>query len=103
MQSQKSKVKSQKSKIQILEQQSVGTCRLVTGSWLLTAGSSGFTLLEVLVAMAILAVALVSLLGLYNRSLTTAIRAQRLSTATLLAQEMLTRTQLEGAAAAQVT
>ena len=56
------------------------------------AAGRGFTLLEVLVAMAVLAVALVSLLGLYNRSLILTIRAQRLSTATLLAQEMLTRT-----------
>jgi len=66
-----------------------------------TAG--GFTLLEVLVAMAVLAVALVSLLGLYNRSLVLTIRAQHLSTATLLVQEMLTRTQLEGLDALRVT
>jgi general secretion pathway protein I len=65
--------------------------------------NAGFTLLEVLVAMAVLAVALVSLLGLYNRSLTLTMRAQQLSTGMLLAQEMLTRTQLEGAAAARVT
>jgi general secretion pathway protein I len=63
----------------------------------------GFTLLEVLVAMAVLAVALVSLLGLYNRSLLLTIRAQRLSTATLLAEEMLTRTQLEGTTAMRMT
>ncbi len=63
----------------------------------------GFTLLEVLVAMAVLAVALVSLLGLYNRSLLLTIRAQRLSTATLLAEEMLTRTQLEGTNAMRMT
>src|SRR5262245_65880367 len=64
---------------------------------------NGFTLLEVLVAMAVLAVALVSLLGLYNRSLLLTIRAQRLSIATLLVQEMLTRTQLEGMDARRVT
>jgi len=63
----------------------------------------GFTLLEVLVAMAVLAVALVTLLGLHNRSLLLTIRAQRLSTGTLLAQEMLTRTQLEGVQAARRT
>jgi general secretion pathway protein I len=67
------------------------------------APSSGFTLLEVLVAMAVLAVALVSLLGLYNRSLLLTIRAQRLSVATLLVQEMLTRTQLEGMDAMRMT
>src|SRR5215510_6284994 len=64
---------------------------------------SQVSLLEVLVAMAVLAVALVSLLGLYNRSLLLTIRAQRLSTATLLAEEMLTRTQLEGMNALRVT
>jgi hypothetical protein len=45
----------------------------------------------------------VSLLGLYNRSLALTVRAQRLSTATLLVQEVLTRTQLEGTAAGQRT
>ena len=63
----------------------------------------GFTLLEVLVALAVLAVALVSLLGLHNRNLLLAMRADRLNTATLLARELLTRTQLEGKAAAAVT
>jgi general secretion pathway protein I len=67
------------------------------------APDPGFTLLEVLVAMAVLAVALVSLLGLYNRSLLLTIRAQRLSAATLLVQEMLARTQLEGMDALRVT
>ena len=65
--------------------------------------SPGFTLLEVLVAMSILAVAFVSLLGLYNRSLLLTIRAQQLSTGMLLAQEMLSRTQLEGTLASRVT
>src|SRR5262249_40420277 len=63
----------------------------------------GFTLLEVLVALAVLAVALVSLLGLQNRNLLLTMQAERLSTATLLAREMLTRTQLEGPDAARVT
>ena len=65
--------------------------------------NTGFTLLEVLVAMAVLAVALVSLLGLYNRSLTLTLRAQQLSTGMLLAQEMLTHTQLDGMAASRMT
>jgi general secretion pathway protein I len=62
---------------------------------------SGFTLLEVLVAMAVLSVALVGLLGLYNRSLLLTAQAQRLTTATLLAQEVLSRTQLDGINASQ--
>jgi general secretion pathway protein I len=69
----------------------------------LASSLKGFTLLEVLVAMAVLAVALVSLLGLYNRSLLLTIRAQRLSTATLLAEETLTRTQIEGMGAMHAT
>lgn len=77
--------------------------RTSSGSAVCSAPRSGFTLLEVLVALAVLAVALVSLLGLYNRSLLLTIRTQRLSTATLLAQEMLTRSQLEGATAARLT
>jgi general secretion pathway protein I len=60
----------------------------------------GFTLLEVLVALAILAVSLVSLLGLHNYSLALVIREQNLTPALLLAQEMMTRTHLEGLAAA---
>ena len=68
-----------------------------------TRNSQGFTLLEVLVALAVLAVALVSLLGLQNRNLLLSMQAERLSTGTLLVREMLTRTQLEGPDAARVT
>ena len=46
----------------------------------------GFTLLEVLVAVAIVAIALVTFMGLHLRSLDATIRAQDLSTAVLLAQ-----------------
>jgi general secretion pathway protein I len=76
-----------------------------TGYWLLATGYSrrGFTLLEVLVALAVLAVALVGLLGLHNRNLLLTMRAERLSTATLLAREVLTRTQLEGQNATKMT
>jgi general secretion pathway protein I len=77
--------------------------RLIHNSESGTQNPKGFTLLEVLVALAVLAVALVSLLGLQNRNLLLTMQAERLSTATLLAQEMLTRTQLEGPEAARVT
>ncbi|MCS6925000.1 MAG: prepilin-type N-terminal cleavage/methylation domain-containing protein [Candidatus Binatia bacterium] len=70
---------------------------------LLAGWKAGFTLLEVLVAMAVLAVALVTLLGLYHRSMLLTLQAQKLMTATLLAQDILSRTQLEGKAASRHT
>jgi general secretion pathway protein I len=50
------------------------------------AGAAGFTLLEVMVALAIVAIALVPLLRLHLLSLDATIRAQDLTTAVLLAQ-----------------
>lgn len=50
---------------------------------------SGFTLLEVMIALAIVATALTVLLGLANRSLATHERLQRTTRATLLAQARL--------------
>jgi len=50
------------------------------------ADAAGFTLLEVLVAVAIVAIALVAFMGLHLRSLDATIRAQDLTTAVLLAQ-----------------
>src|SRR5438445_11536429 len=49
----------------------------------------GFTLLEVLVAVAIVAIALVTFMGLHLHSLDDTIRAQDLTTAVLLAQGKL--------------
>jgi general secretion pathway protein I len=49
--------------------------------------AAGFTLLEVMVALAIVAIALVPLLRLHLLSLDATMRAQGLTTATLLAQE----------------
>src|SRR5256885_1645834 len=48
--------------------------------------AAGFTLLEVLVAVAIVAIVLVAFMGLHLRSLDATIRAQDLTTAVLLAQ-----------------
>ena len=48
--------------------------------------AAGFTLLEVLIAVAIVAIALVTFMGLHLRSLDATIRAQDLTTAVLLAQ-----------------
>ena len=51
--------------------------------------SAGFTLLEVMVALAIVAIALVSLLGLSSRTLTVNDRVEHITRATLLAQQRL--------------
>jgi general secretion pathway protein I len=58
------------------------------------AGEQGFTLLEVLLAIALLAIALPVLLGLRNFDLDLHARAQELTAATLLAQEKLLETEL---------
>jgi general secretion pathway protein I len=56
----------------------------------------GFTLLEVLIALGILALALPILLGLRNWDLDLHARANELTTATILAQEKLIETELLG-------
>jgi general secretion pathway protein I len=56
----------------------------------------GFTLLEVLIAIAILAIALPVLLGLRNFDVDLQGRAEELTAATLLAQEKLLETELLG-------
>jgi len=55
----------------------------------------GFTLLEIMVALAIISVALVSLLALGNRSIGTHARLQQLTQATLLAQQRLSTAEVE--------
>lgn len=52
--------------------------------------AGGFTLLEIMVALAIIGVALVSLLALGNRSLSVNTRLQKITVATLLAQQKMT-------------
>ena len=56
--------------------------------------NAGFTLLEIMIALAIVAIALVSLLGLANRSIAVQERLQRMTRATLLAQEKMTEIEL---------
>lgn len=53
---------------------------------------SGFTLLEVMVAVSILAMVLVTLLGVKNRSMQDVLLADRMTTATLLAKREMTET-----------
>jgi general secretion pathway protein I len=52
-------------------------------------GAAGFTLIEVLVALSIIAYALIGLLGLQNRNLTILGRSQDISRATLLARKFI--------------
>lgn len=54
--------------------------------------SNGFTLLEVMVAVAILAMVLVTLLGVKNRSTENVMLADHITTATLLAKRVMTET-----------
>jgi general secretion pathway protein I len=55
-----------------------------------TDRAGGFTLLEVLVAVAVLGLALVSLLGLHVRNIDLIARDQRVTEATLLARALMT-------------
>lgn len=57
-----------------------------------TGRRAGFTLLEVLVAVAVIATALVSLLSLHGRNIGVVAYDLRLNRATLLAQDLITRT-----------
>jgi len=58
--------------------------------------SSGFILLEVLVALAILAIALVVLLGLRNRDVDLVKTTRNLTIATALARMKIVETEIEG-------
>jgi len=56
---------------------------------------AGFTLLEVMVALAIIAFAIVGLLGLHARNIKIVARDQSLTRATLLARELISQIQFE--------
>jgi general secretion pathway protein I len=59
------------------------------------ARRDGFTLLEVLVAVAVLGLGLVSLLGLHVRNLALIDRDQRITEGTLLARALMTEAEVE--------
>ena len=54
--------------------------------------SKGFTLLEVMVAVSIMAMVLVTLLGLKNRTMQDVTQAEHITTATMLAKRMMVDT-----------
>ena len=56
----------------------------------------GFTLIEVLVALAVVAIALVALLGLHLSSVHTQVRGEKMVRASLLAEEKIAEATLEG-------
>lgn len=57
-------------------------------------GRRGFTLLEVMISLAVLAIALLALLGLDHQDLQSVIRTQDLSRAAMLAQALMTQAEL---------
>ena len=57
-------------------------------------GSGGFTLIEVIVALTIIAYAFVGLLGLHNRNIAMVADDQDLTRATLLARQFITEMEL---------
>jgi general secretion pathway protein I len=59
------------------------------------ARQAGFTLLEVMVALAIVAFAIVGLLGLHARNIQIIARDQSLTRATLLAREIISQIQFQ--------
>jgi general secretion pathway protein I len=57
--------------------------------------AAGFTLLEVLVALTVIAFAFIGLLGLHGRNIKAVAHDQQLTRATLLAREMVSQMQFE--------
>jgi general secretion pathway protein I len=53
--------------------------------------SAGFTLIEVMVALAVIAIALMALLSLQHQTLQSVVRASDMTKAALLAQELMTQ------------
>jgi general secretion pathway protein I len=59
------------------------------------AARTGFTLLEVLIAVAVLGIALLALLSLDHQDLQSVIRGQEISRAAMLAEALMTQAELE--------
>ncbi|MGH7905073.1 MAG: type IV pilus modification PilV family protein [Candidatus Binataceae bacterium] len=58
-------------------------------------GCAAFTLLEVMIALAVLGIAMFALLGLHHQNLQSVIRAHEVTQASMLAQDVLTQAELE--------
>jgi len=69
----------------------------------ISVATSGFSLLEVMIALAIVSIALMSLLSLGNRSIGVNERLQRVTQATLLAQHKMAETETAGSGQSQAT
>ena len=59
------------------------------------ATGSGFTLLEVMIALAVVAIAMMALLGLHHQSLQSVIHSQDSTKAALLAQDLMSQAELQ--------
>lgn len=57
---------------------------------------SGFTLIEVMISLAVLAVTLLALLSLHHQDLQSIIRAQDMTRAAMLAQSLMTQMEMSG-------
>jgi general secretion pathway protein I len=69
---------------------------IIKDSWELKgSGQRAFTLLEIMIALAIVGIAMVALLSLGNRSIGVHDRLQHLTQATLLAQQKMAESELE--------
>lgn len=58
--------------------------------------SKGFTLLEVMISVAILAIAFVPILGIRDRSIKAAVEAEKLTKATLMASSIMSEIEIKG-------
>ncbi len=74
-------------------------CRSVPLGWERGKGSGkaarGFTLLEVMIAVGVLGIAMLSLLSLHDNNLQSVMRGQELSTASMLAQGLMANAEME--------
>jgi len=79
----------------------VSTYGMTSKGGLMTPGpvsrlAGGFTLLEVMIALGVLAIAMLALLSLHHQDIQSIIRARELSEAAMLAQGVMTDAELQG-------